>query len=220
MASLRYLLGPLLFVALLIPTAASAALTTSHLATDAEMLAVLNNIVFVAEGRIGDQGGAATFELDLGQDTGAPVVQKQHTWPNGIAEPFTLSYDAGANLVTFDIGGKFLQYTPGPNFDLIVVRTRATQDLTSCVVGNMVLDGMPVGDQSSASGPDPGGLDNLLIEGGELEDGFILTGDATLTWGGDRPRNSHLAFQIKVGSHEGTVQLEDSTWGKLKSLYR
>jgi hypothetical protein len=207
-------------VALLVPTAASAALTTSHLATDAEMLAILNSIVFVAEGRIGDQGGAATFELDLGQDTGAPAVTEQHTWPNGIAEPFTLSYDAGLNLVTYELGGKILQYTPGPNFDLIVVRTRATKDLTSCVVDNMVLDGMPVNDLSSASGPDPGGLDNLLIEGAELEDGFVLTGNATLSWGGERPRNSHLAFQIKVGSHEDVVQTQNSTWGKLKNLYR
>jgi hypothetical protein len=220
MASLRRLLGPLFLVALFIPTAASAALTTSHIATDADMLAILNNLVIVAEGRIGDQGGAATFEHDLGQDTGAPAVTAQHTWPNGVVEPFTLSYDAGLNEVTFAIGGNMLKYTPGPNFNLVVVRTRATQDLTNCMVNNMVLDGMVVGDQSSASGPDPGGKDILLIEGASLEDGFALTGDARLTWGGDRPRNSHLAFQIKVGSHEGTVQAEDSSWGQLKSLYR
>jgi hypothetical protein len=220
MATVRRLIGSLALVALLLPTAALASLTTSHIPTDAAMLDILNHIVFVAEGRIGDQGGAATFELDLGQDTGAPATTAQHTWPNGLVEPFTLSYDAGLNQVTFSLGGKNLTYTPGPNFDLIVVRTRATKDLTSCTVDNLVLDGEAVGDFSSASGPDPGGLDNLLIEGGSLEDGFVLTGDATLTWGGDRPRNSHLAFQIKVGIHEGTVQVDPSTWGKMKALYR
>jgi len=61
-------------VSVVVPGAAVAALTTSHLATDDALFALLPAFDFVAEGRIGDLGGAATFELDLGATTSAPSV--------------------------------------------------------------------------------------------------------------------------------------------------
>ena len=49
------------------PATIQAQITTSHIATDTELIAMLSDTMFVAEGRIGDRGGAATFELDVGQ---------------------------------------------------------------------------------------------------------------------------------------------------------
>ena len=44
---------------------AGATIVTSHLSSDAQLLALLSDTLFVAEGRIGDGSGAATFEIDL-----------------------------------------------------------------------------------------------------------------------------------------------------------
>jgi hypothetical protein len=199
------------------PVLASAQIVTSHVPDDATLRTLLPTPAFVAEGRIGDRSGAATFELDLGPDTSAPAVMAQYDWQSGVPEDFTLTYD-GVGLVTFSLGGYTLEYTP-VLLDLvdIFVRARATQVATEMLVNDLVLDGEVINDQSFASPPnDP---DILRIQGGVLEDGFVLTGTATMTWIGDPPRNSHLAFQIKVGEPEVTVPVAPSTWGQIKELF-
>jgi hypothetical protein len=214
-------LGPVaLAAALLHLTAAPAAAcpTTSHFASDAAFHAVQPEagIQFVAEGRIGDRSGAATFELDLGATTAAPATTAQYGWVNGQAEPFTLSFNSGTGVVTFQLGGKTLNYTPGGTFTDIYVRTRATQSGTSLVVDDLDLDGCPIADNSTAVGD---GIDYLRIAGGTLNDGFVLTGIATLSWGATVPTNSHLAFQIKVGTPEQIVPVESTRWSALKSRF-
>jgi hypothetical protein len=193
------------------------AFTVSHLATDAELLALISDTIFVAEGRIGDLGGAATFELDLGQSTAAPNTTAQYPWINGAVEPFTLTYNSGTGLITFTLGGKVLAYTtPFPMFGDIFIRTRAVDADRSVMVGDLVLNGGSVGDVSSAVGP---GLDILWISGAPLSNGFILTGTATLAWIGPAPTQSRLAFQIKVAKLS-VVGTEDESWGGIKALYR
>jgi len=206
----------LLMAALLVvPVTAVAALSTSHLATDAELFALLPTFDFVAEGRIGDLGGAATFELDLGATTSAPAVMAQYAWQNAVVEPFTLVYDAGAAEARFTLGGHTLIYSTLLGADELFVRTRAIPAGSSVVVQDLVLDGDPVGDLSQASGD---GLDILRIEGGTLMDGFVLTGNAVLAWTGTPPSQSRLAFQIKVGKSD-VVGVTPATWGRIKSLY-
>jgi|WetSurMetagenome_2_1015567.scaffolds.fasta_scaffold06610_2 hypothetical protein len=193
------------------------AFTVSHIATDAELLALVSDTIFVAEGRIGDLGGAATFELDLGQSTSAPSTTAQYPWIDGAVEPFTLSYNAGTGLVTFTLGGKVLAYsTPFPMFGDIFVRTRAVEVDRSVIVQDLVLNGQSVGGVSSAVGP---GLDILWISGAQLSNGFTLTGTATLAWTGAAPTQSRLAFQVKVAKL-AVVGTEDESWGGIKGLYR
>jgi hypothetical protein len=192
-------------------------LTTQHLSTDAELLALVSDTLFVAEGRIGDLGGAATFELDLGQSTAAPSTTAQYGWVNGQTEPFTLAYDGTTGLVTFVLGGRTLTYmTPFPMFGDVFVRTRAVDAGRSIVVRDLVLDGEGVGDASSATGD---GLDILWISGAALSQGFTLTGTATLSWTGAPPTQSRLAFQIKVAKL-AVIGVDGSSWGGIKSLYR
>jgi hypothetical protein len=203
-------------LALLLSTGASA-FTVSHLATDAELLALISDTIFVAEGRIGDLGGAATFELDLGQSTAAPFTTAQYPWISGTVEPFTITYNSGTGLVTFTLGGKVLTYTtPFPMFGDIFVRTRAVEAQRSVIVQDLVLNGQSVGDVSNAVGP---GLDILWISGAALSNGFTLTGTATLAWTGAPPTQSRLAFQIKVAKL-AVVGTEVNTWGGIKALYR
>jgi len=202
-------------VLIILPEASAAEVTTEHLGTDAEMLEFLSDTMFVAEGRIGDRGGAATFELDLGQDSGDPATTAQYDWQNGVPEPFTVTYDDLTGQVTFSLGGAYLVYTtPYFDFDQIFVRTRATESETSVLVDDLVIDGVQVSDQSLAVG---NGLDILWIKGAVLNNGFVLTGVATLAWTGAPPTQSRLAFQIKVGK-SAIVATEESTWGHIKRL--
>jgi hypothetical protein len=199
-------------IAISIPTLSSA-ITISHIATDAELVYMLSDTLFVSEGRIGDRGGAATFELDLGADTGIPGTSAQYDWLSGAVEPFTLTYDAGTGLVTFNLGGVTLHYTTSWfDFDQIFIRTRAVDEGSSVTVDNIVIDGESVMDQSTANG---NGLDILWIQGAILNDGFTLSGDAVLSWTGTPPTQSRLAFQVKVGKL-GIVSTEESSWGRIK----
>ncbi|RJR28064.1 MAG: hypothetical protein C4574_05360 [Candidatus Latescibacterota bacterium] len=205
------------FSLLMLCAAGAYAISVQHLATDAELSALVSDTIFVAEGRIGDRGGAATFELDLGQSTSAPAVTRQYDWLNGVVEPFSLVYDNVSGNVTFSLGGQSLVYhTPFIQFGDIFVRTRAVYAGTSVVVSDLALDGQNVGASSSATGP---GLDILWISGGQLSDGFTLTGNAVFSWTGTPPGQSNLAFQIKVAKL-AVIGVEDGTWGVIKALFR
>ena len=196
----------------------SVALTTSHLSSDAQFLALAPVIAFVAEGRIGDRGGAATFELDLGKETSAPATQAQYDWQSAQTEPFTLAYISGSGLVSFTLGGHTLQYVASGTLTDIFVRTRAINDGSSVSVTDLVLDGTNVGDISSCNALT--GVDYLRILGGGLADGFVLTGNAVLQWTGTAPTQSRLAFQIKVGTTDNSVGVQPVAWESVKALYR
>jgi len=204
---------------LMMPAGRAAALTTSHLASDADLTAILPQaaINFVAEGRIGDRSGAATFELDLGQDTGAPAVTAQYGWVSAQVEPFSVVYDNNTGTVTFSLGGRNLVFAPAGTFTDIFVRTRAVNLDSDVRVDNLFLDGAPVNNQSAAAGD---GVDILRIQGGMLNDGFTLTGNAILTWTGSAPTQSRLAFQVKVGTPGPPTPVDDVTFGRIKALYR
>ncbi len=216
MTRLRTVLTCLTTIVLFSAGPVLASLNVSHIATDAEMLALLSETLFVGEGRIGDGAGAATFEVDLGGDTGNPAMTAAYDWPNGTEVPWKLSFDAMTQLVSFTVDNVTLQYTtPLGGFTDVFVRSRAVNVGSEMLVDNLVLDGEAVGDASNAVG---NGLDILWISGGVLADGFVLSGQATMNWTGDRPTQSRLAFQIKVGTLT-TVYVEKATWGQLKHMY-
>jgi len=209
--------APIFAALLAVAVPAGAELMTQHLAFDADMLSVLSDTLFVGEGRIGDGWSAATFEIDLGGDTGSPASTAQYGWPNGSAVSWTLTYDHTTDLVTFTVDGITLNYTtPLDGFSDIFVRTRAVNLESEILVDDMVLDGEAVGDQSNAVGD---GLDILWISGGTLFDGFTMTGRTTMSWTGDIPTQSRLAFQLKVGKLLPVRVYDQKTWGKLKSMF-
>jgi hypothetical protein len=204
--------------AIMLCAGSGVALTTSHLASDAEMLAFLSDTIFAAEGRIGDLGGAATFELDLGHDTSHPATSAQYAWQSGRLEEFTLGYNNATGLTTFTLGGVSLYYTtPFVLFGDIFIRTRAVDEGRSVSVESLVLDGQNLGDGSSAVGAN--GLDILWISGAGLSDGFTLTGIAVLSWTGSPPTQSRLAFQIKIAKLK-EIGVGDTTWGAVKALFQ
>jgi hypothetical protein len=196
---------------------ARATLVTSHIPTDADLLALMAEPHLVAEGRIGNNALNGTHELDLGQDTGAPATTANLVWPNGTPVEFSLSFDAGAGMATFEMGGRTLTYLPLTGFTDVFVRTRAVNAGITILIDQLVLDGEIVTDQSSAIGS---GLDILRIRGGSLGDGFVLTGRATFSWGAGVPSQSQLAFQVKVGAPSDVVSVDAETWAGVKALHR
>lgn len=212
MITLRLLSAVALLGLCVAASPASAALSTQHISSDAALLALQPALEFVAEGRIGDLGGAATFETDLGHDTAAPYTTHQYAWVSGQDEPFTLAWSAG--VASFTIGGHTLTYPTSLTANTLFLRTRAIDAGSSVRVSGLVLDGEAIADQSEALAD---GLDILQVSGGTLTDGFTLTGTARLTWTGAAPTQSRLAFQIKVGTQQATPAV-GSTWGRIKRL--
>ncbi len=210
-----FTLSAIIIIVLVISS--SATLITSHIDSDEVLVEMLTDTLFVAEGRIGDLLGSATFELALGLHSSNPAVTAQYGWPNGVAVPFTLTYDHAAKLVTFTVDDSVLTYSPISGFSDIFIRARAVDDNANMLVDDLVLDSEVVGDSSNAVGPD--GLDILWISGCALLDGFTLTGQTTMTWVGSPPTQSRLAFQIKVGKPY-TVPVEETTWGNVKNLFK
>lgn len=211
-------LPALAILALLSPAFASAQLRVEYFSRDSIFDTVLSDSLFVAEGRIGDLGGAATFELDLGASTAVPATTAQFAWGNGVTYPFSLHFDLFSRMATFTAGGHTLSYVSNyAVFDALFIRTRAVYAGTFMGVYNLVLDGITVPGASMVSGPD--GLKILQIYGAPLQDGFTLTGTVKMSWDGQAPLNSTLAFQI-FAANMLVVGNEDQSWGQVKNLFR
>jgi hypothetical protein len=200
-----------------LPIAAWGGPKTLHFNGDAELMKYLSEVVFTAEGLIGDLTGPA-HELDMGVTTMDLVITANYPWQSGVTVPFTLNYNDDDGSVCFTVGGEALHYTtPHSGFDAIFVRTRAVYGGSSVRVDNLVLNSWNINDFSQSVGPD--GRDVLLIYGLNISYGFTLSGNAVLSWTGPPPVGQALAFQIKV-ARSAVVSTAPSTWGAIKSLYR
>ncbi|MEM6823305.1 MAG: choice-of-anchor W domain-containing protein [Verrucomicrobiota bacterium] len=182
-----------------------ASLLITSIGTDLELNDAFTQIDFVGEGRIGDRGGAATFEVDIGSDTGAPADTDQFNWPNGGSVAFALSYDAGSNVASLTVGTETVSYQPlSTSFDSFAIRARATKANSFAQLSNLSLDlsgnVTAITQQVLAVGSGTG-LDILMISNVPgLSNGFTLSGTTVFSWDPqNQPRNSQLAYQVKVG---------------------
>ncbi|MEM6748991.1 MAG: choice-of-anchor W domain-containing protein [Planctomycetota bacterium] len=162
--------------------------------------------VFVAEGRIGDLGGSATFEFDLGASTAAPADTANFAWTPNQAVALTLDYDFATGLVTFDTPGGLLTFDApaGLEVNQLYVRVRAIRDDTVAEVEALSIDAQTVGATATAVGPDD--LEVLIIAADALSDGFSLDATGLLDFDpGAAPSQSQLAFQIKAAVTENPI---------------
>ncbi len=207
-------LGP---IASVFPVTITHALTLTNLSSDREMDALLPKISFVAEGRIGDRGGFSTHELNLHEeDPGSPQVTEQFNWLNGKTEAFELTYNAESNLVKYIIGAKTLSYAYNQPFSDIFLRTRAIDAGASIVVDKLVLDDQNINASSTATG-EVKGLDILRIS--DIAKSFRLAGNVTMSWTDEAPRNSRLAYQIKIGTPTLVPPKENKRIPEPSSIY-
>ncbi|MGF1673886.1 MAG: choice-of-anchor W domain-containing protein [Rivularia sp. (in: cyanobacteria)] len=169
--------------------------------------------LFVAEGRIGDIGGAATYELSINDDvvkSAKPVTEKQFNWENGKEYEFSLEYDG--NMVNYILGGQTLSTSnfSGP-INSIFFRTSAGKSTVTSLT-NLMFNGGAIGSLSSSLN-DSRDIDYLQIK--DISSPFIITGKASMSWQGIAPKNSLNAFQIKVGNSPKAKVPEPGTIGAI-----
>lgn len=175
------------------------------------------DIGFVAEGRIGDRSGGATFELDVGSDTGGGFNTAQFNWVNNTSYAFSLNFDG--TTATFNVGGTAVSYNAfsiTDEFDGLAIRTSAYEGQSILFTG-LDLDGTSIGsfsNVSTATGSDRDVVWLLLSDFGDLAGGFVLTGNVALAWTLNPDPNlnqSRLAFQIK-GADAPVVPIPGAVW--------
>lgn len=163
---------------------------------------------FVAEGRIGDGIKKATYEVDILGDTKksfTPVEKSDYDWGNNTPVAFSLEY-TGANL-TYTVGGQTLSTTKFngdvKNVTDIFLRTFANPLGSKSTLSDLVFNGTAIGSLESSAVKTTGDTDYLQITG--VSAPFKLTGKTSFAWTGTAPRNSNLAYQIKVGTSPTSV---------------
>ncbi|MBD2184493.1 PEP-CTERM sorting domain-containing protein [Planktothrix sp. FACHB-1355] len=187
--------------------------------------------LFVAESRIGNNS-TSTAERELGINTaiipdpnnpnqlvgGLPVVSGERAWTSGALVDFVLEYTG--SLVKYTVGGQLLSSTAfsGPVTD-IFLRTRAAGDVSKGINGStmglsdLVFEEVGIGSLSSSVTGTGSDVDYLQIA--NISAPFKLTGKSMMSWIGNNPKNSQLAYQIKVGNTESQSIPEPATVGAL-----
>ncbi|MGF1484206.1 MAG: choice-of-anchor W domain-containing protein [Opitutales bacterium] len=180
-----------------------------------------NNFVesFVAEGRYGDNGGRAEWEIDLypgGQSADNPL---EFTWPNGVALDFSLAYDGTSVLASFQVSGTedtlSLVGLPGQPLNTLAFRKQSPSDgSTDIIIDTLEIDGVT---QSNPSFLGTSQTEYIVIPGvGEFNDGFLLEGTVTFTFNDpDNAEGSRQAFQIKVGNSTAPPVPEPSAYAAI-----
>ncbi len=171
---------------------AMAAPSTFGVASDAELVGLLNNELFVAEGRTGNN--APNGDWELGITTNNPYTvhdQAQRSWTAGEFVSFSLEYNSSTGNVSYIFGDEVLSWNVAGNVGNIYIRTRATEG--EVVLRGLSLNGFDLGAVVGAGG-DAGSLDILGISGAGSS--FSLIGEAMIDPNGGR--GSNPAFQIKV----------------------
>ncbi|MGB3691677.1 MAG: choice-of-anchor W domain-containing protein [Spirulinaceae cyanobacterium] len=157
---------------------------------------------FIAESRGGRNGLSGDFEIDI-QDVippgpgGPPVDTSQFLWQNGVPVAFKLEY-SGSQL-TYTVGNKVLvgnNLQELPNINSMLIRTRSNNDGSVMELSDIVVDGMAYNGVVRSEDGDT--IDYLKVT--DIGNSFVMTGTSTLSWNGDLPKGSRLAYQIKVGS--------------------
>lgn len=169
--------------------------------------------VAYAQGRIGIVG-SGDFEMDMGLPNAPARVSKSFSsaqeWQNGVPKSFELSRNASTGEFTWIIGTKdgsgnwiasqtaSITWTPVLSaFDDIILRNFANPIGSSISIYNLALDGEALGITNTATGS---GLKSSVLTLGDVDSGFLLTGDVVMNWTGARPTRSNLAFQIDFGN--------------------
>jgi len=176
-------------------SAANANIITNNI-NDAQMNALIDTELMVAEGRIGNNALSGTHELALGPDTGnaGTLATEQFVWSSGQAYSWTFSVSGG--MATFTLDNEVLMNSMAGDFTDLFLRTRST-DGSSSLLDNLVLNGQSIGANSFSAGSSPA---DVLHISNFSTDNFMLSGTAVFEFGTPAPSNSALAFQIKAAT--------------------
>ena len=180
---------------------------TQNFPGDSDLVAAIenDNLVFAAEGRIGNNALSGDHEVNL--HTPSYNIEDQGNWiwnNNGVPVDFEINYYPSDSEIEFTVGNDesvFYNLPADYEFSDIMIRTRAVKSDSGVMINNLAIDGSPISGSSVAVGNHEG-VDVLWISGQDLmdSDGFSLTGQSTMYWDtNNAPSNSQLAYQVKFG---------------------
>lgn len=209
----QFLLAPLVATVGLasLPTAAGA-FGLSFVNNDNDFNDLNPNLAFVAEGRIGNNTGGGTHELNFhGINENNPTAtlgnEAHFTWESGVSTVFKLMYDATTRNISYQVGNTVLNSIANNNaVSDIFIRARATVSDTSIAIANLVFNGTSLSQSLAIGGTSnwSDSMEYLRISG--VTDSFTLEGTSLMSWGNTLPTNSNLAYQIKVGNAEAVPE--------------
>ncbi|AFY82792.1 choice-of-anchor W domain-containing protein [Oscillatoria acuminata] len=206
----QFLLAPLVAtVGLASFPAVAGAFGISFVNDDLDFNALNPNLAFVAEGRIGNNAPDVTHELNFHgiNDPTATSGQADYVWTNGVSTVFKLMYDATTRNISYQVGDTILNSIANENLvSDIFIRVRATVSESSIAIANLVFNGTPISQSLAIAGTSnwSESMEYLRISG--FTDSFSLEGTSLMSWGNTLPKNSNLAYQIKVGNAEAVPE--------------
>ncbi|NJL01723.1 MAG: PEP-CTERM sorting domain-containing protein [Spirulinaceae cyanobacterium SM2_1_0] len=187
----------------------------------AEFDALGLEIPWAAETRIGRVGDHELNIHDIDNDADNRVQANYDSWVSGEAVDFSLVFDSLANTLTYTVAGIVLEKTEvfEDNFSDLYIRTSARQDGSSIVVDNLFLsdDTMAASIAATSSASCAAGVgcsyfDAEYLHIGDIVGDFTLTGKSTMSWlAANKPKNSQLAYQIKLVEGEPGVDVPEPT---------
>jgi hypothetical protein len=131
------------------------------------------------------------------RDTGDSVITAQSFAASPGTYDFTLVYDGSEFTLTVD--GQTVQTGAfSVEEDAIAIQVkRSGGNVTTAELSNLELDGAPIGspDGMVLTGSDQ---KSILLEGGEFDDGFTLTGEFTFADDGTGPGDESFVVRIDV----------------------
>lgn len=143
------------------------------------------------------------WEMGLGDDAIYGDVQGHHTWSNGVAENFSLSYD-GTGLATWTVGNDSLQMDVSAISrvtDLYIQLGNSTDNATItlstvCLTVDGDAEAVAASFESLAGSKD---WMNIKLDDAVLSDyAWTLSGFVKGTWTGTAPNGSHLQANIQA----------------------
>jgi hypothetical protein len=200
--------------------------------------------IFVAEGRIGNNGTGGNGERELGINDkivynattnnfggGSPDKFDNLTWGNGKVWDFSLEYknqqvtyklfdSSNPNSTVYNL---VTQKFTGDATDMYI-RTFAQRDTinvqnsaNSNTKNKITLSNLALGGQNFGTLSSQGGSakDVDYLHIKDISGSFTLTGKTSMSWVGKTPTNSNLAFQLKVGNSPRKKVPEPGTVGAI-----
>jgi len=169
---------------------------------DAGYAALSNNGALeqgTVEGRIGNRLDTGTYELAIWRrvNVGPLLNLGQLTWGNGVAAPFTLTYD-GLTTVTYTLGTKTILSTQiGGTFTDIFIRARSAPTGNVFLTGMQMVGSVAIPNVASIGG---GPVNYLRVSNqGQAFGAFTLTGFEAISWiVNEPPANSAVSAQFRL----------------------
>lgn len=172
-----------------------------HFNSDRAMLNLIEDRLFVAEGRIGDPE-FSYFEISIGDSS---VVDKaQYIWSNGEKVSFVLQFVENTAIFAVEDEPVVYRDVQGDYTD-IFIRTEASAEDSRIDIENLYFNGKSLKSGVSAIGSKRN-VDILWLrcDGGT----FALSGTSRMSWSGEQPEGSQLSFQVVVATTNQDVMPE------------